>query len=634
MRCSPASWTPRLPRTGTILLATLVALPTAGLLAVPAGAAAVPVERAGGLGLGSAPLLASAIGTLAHGAGPARGEPAACRSSASAAACGLAPVASQPASGGNNSSVSGTWVAAPSVAPNGSALPFPSLRDQAAMAYDPSLGAVVLFGGYNPNRLADGDTWLFDNNTWTDISGSLLNSPPARWGDRLVWDAADGYLMLFGGRNMTQYFNDTWAFTGATWLNLTTTVAPSPRGWYQMAYDALDGYVLLYGGWIGNDPAGTNSSQQVFSDTWSYVGGVWTNLTASVAGAPGPLAHGAMAYDPVLGESVLYGGVAEATFPWACTPDNDAFGYASGTWRNLTGTVGAAIGPLSSVSMVYADPIGELFLFGGVYPTASGGCDSENTTYEFTSGQTTATTDPAGPMGRDEDMLAYDPAENATVLFGGNVNNGGPYLFDTWLYEFNASSGSGGSGGSSGGSGGSGNGGGNGSGNPGTGGSGGSAVPFRLSASASTYAGATPLVVTFSAVPVGSTGPWSYRWSFGDGEIATGPSYVQHTYLSAGTFHPVVVVTDARGDSESVNLSAIAVSGSVGRALVPAAAAPSSSGGPLMLAFLVAGALAGSAAVGAVLVSRWRREDRTEGEALVRALADPDGSETVGADGR
>ncbi|HEY6237801.1 MAG TPA: kelch repeat-containing protein, partial [Thermoplasmata archaeon] len=114
------------------------------------------------------------------------------------------PSVVQPAS---TFATSGTWTdltSQLSAAPSGRAL--------TSMGYDPLLHEIVLFGGYDPFLPAAGDTWTFNASGWTDITSSLATAPPARWGSSLVWDPNAPALVLFGGRDSSSFYNDTWRF--------------------------------------------------------------------------------------------------------------------------------------------------------------------------------------------------------------------------------------------------------------------------------------------------------------------------------------------------------------------------------------------------------------------------------------
>jgi len=67
----------------------------------------------------------------------------------------------------------------------------------AAVAYDPGIGKVVLFGGSDANGHQLSDTWTWDGTAWTKLS--TPTSPPAREGATLGWDPTGRQLVLVGG---------------------------------------------------------------------------------------------------------------------------------------------------------------------------------------------------------------------------------------------------------------------------------------------------------------------------------------------------------------------------------------------------------------------------------------------------
>ena len=68
---------------------------------------------------------------------------------------------------------------------------------------------VVLFGG-GSGGVDQNTTWLWNQMgaTWTLLS--MLQSPPAREGAGMTYDAALQRVILFGGQDNNVYFNDTW----------------------------------------------------------------------------------------------------------------------------------------------------------------------------------------------------------------------------------------------------------------------------------------------------------------------------------------------------------------------------------------------------------------------------------------
>jgi len=81
----------------------------------------------------------------------------------------------------------------------------------------------------------------------------------------MAYDAADGYVLLFGGTesfNSTTSLGDTWEFHAGQWTQLFPSSSPSPRIFASMAYDAADGYVLLFGG-VTVAPSQSTTSQTI-----------------------------------------------------------------------------------------------------------------------------------------------------------------------------------------------------------------------------------------------------------------------------------------------------------------------------------------------------------------------------------
>src|SRR3989441_1275681 len=108
--------------------------------------------------------------------------------------------------------------------------------------------------------------------SWTNITSST--GPSQRSGASMAYDAADGYVILFGGISSSNVFSDTWKFHGGSWTNITPSSSPALDTFPSMAYDAADGYVILFSGLVV-------SSSHVVGETWKYLGGSWTNITSS-----------------------------------------------------------------------------------------------------------------------------------------------------------------------------------------------------------------------------------------------------------------------------------------------------------------------------------------------------------------
>jgi len=168
-----------------------------------------------------------------------------------------------------------------------------------SLTYDAADGYAVLFGGLGSSGSLLNYTWAFKEGEWTNMSSG--SSPPPRWFATMGYDVGDGYVLLFGGQGDSHFLNDTWEFKGGVWTELMPSTSPSARGWASMTYDAADGYVLLFGG------APSTADFPEFNDTWAFKGGEWTNLTPATS--PSDRSDAAMVYDPADGFVMLYSGL-------------------------------------------------------------------------------------------------------------------------------------------------------------------------------------------------------------------------------------------------------------------------------------------------------------------------------------
>jgi len=301
----------------------------------------------------------------------------------------------------------------------------PSPRDVAAMAYDASDGYVVLFGGHNSAGHALSDTWKFQAGTWTRLHPA--HSPPARWGVQMVYDAKDGYVVSFGGQavRFNGYFydsNDTWAFRGGNWTDLTNSSAPTPgsRSFGGFSYDSADGYAVLYGG-IYNL---ANGSTHWFSDTWTFSGRNWTLLPVPATAHPPARYAAMMTYDTSDRHILLFGGYGPSQGVMS-----DTWTFHAGHWKNLS--LATHPGARYAGSATYDSNLSEVFLFGGV--DGSGGWYYD--TWSFHAGAWSLLTI-SGPSARDTFPFVDDRADHCAVLFGGfgqiNVYGSTGRLADTW----------------------------------------------------------------------------------------------------------------------------------------------------------------------------------------------------------
>jgi N-acetylneuraminic acid mutarotase len=231
----------------------------------------------------------------------------------------------------------------------------PSARALQAMAYDPTTGKLIVFGGYD-GRTYYGDTWAYDltANVWTAVSRAGP-APAARQGHSLVYDPGSKNMILFGGFSGRAQYNDTWAYDPATgtWKDLDPEGSlPAARDSQALAYDPDDKVMILFGGW---------STTVQYDDTWAYdpTKNSWTALKTTGVG-PTARALAQMVYDPAIKRLVLFGGgTSSTTF-------NDVwlFDYAEHSWAPTVTTEGTP-SARAGHGLVYDYSNSDIVVFGG-----------------------------------------------------------------------------------------------------------------------------------------------------------------------------------------------------------------------------------------------------------------------------
>jgi hypothetical protein len=228
------------------------------------------------------------------------------------------------------------------------------------MVYDPADGYVLAFSGQflvSGNWVESDQTWAYQAGNWTDITPKLSISPPGRIFAGLAYDAAHSSAVLFGGaaflrsnQSREHYFNDTWTFSGGKWAKVNTSTTPFHRYGLQMTYDAADGYLVLFGGNFQ-----TLTTVHVYSDTWTFVNGTWSRLTP--VESPTARYVGAAAYDNASRKVILFGGQNVQSGSLRGT-----WSYQGGAWTQLNVSGPSA---RWGDSMTYDNSLGAVLLFGG-----------------------------------------------------------------------------------------------------------------------------------------------------------------------------------------------------------------------------------------------------------------------------
>lgn len=283
-------------------------------------------------------------------------------------------------------------------APAANASIFPTARCCQSLAYDPADGYLVAFGGFGANPDGSGnltyhDTWAYADGNWTNLTTAA--APPPSYGGQMVYDAGDGYVLLYGGF-VGSHRGETWGYRGGAWTRTGLSGSPPSTSQGCLAYDALDGYALYFGG--------TNGST-VFNETWSFHAGTWTELAPH--GSPPPLDGCSLTYDSTDRYVVLWGGSGSSG------TTNRTWTFAGGNWTELP----AGPGPSPRVVPFFTDDpaLGGVLLYGG----AVGSHASDSDLWLFAHGTWYPVEQGSSAGLQAAGAAAYDPPERGVALLTG-----------------------------------------------------------------------------------------------------------------------------------------------------------------------------------------------------------------------
>jgi hypothetical protein len=288
----------------------------------------------------------------------------------------------------------------------------PDDRSQVAqMVYYPPTRTVILFGGACLDQLSGlcTDTWSWDGVRWTElhppfsIAGS--NASPGVAYDAIrqelvvpfglatvTWDGtqwtrhensadtsmaalrfagvaqdATGAPILFGGvsydsRLTPTYHNDIYRWDGSFWQKLNVTNPPAARELMQITYDPVRQQTIVYGG-IGCGPATPLSSCPLdyLADTWTWDGNNWTQQHP--AQTPGKRAFGLLSFNPGMQASTLFGGAQLDATGRSAPLVNDTWSWDGTNWMQLSPATSP--GPLIQSMITSYPPDAAVVLFGG-----------------------------------------------------------------------------------------------------------------------------------------------------------------------------------------------------------------------------------------------------------------------------
>ena len=284
-----------------------------------------------------------------------------------------------------------------------------------AMAYVPSVAGVVSIGGARAcgvNVVADSAVWKWDGTRWAAVGTAL----PSRREDALVsFDSRRRVLVLYGGRAASVVHRDTWELTGSAWQRRATASdsGPGPLEHGAMAFDERRGRTVVFGG--------GSRDGRTFNATWEWDGGTWRRSTAR--GPAARVGH-SMAWSSADNAVVLYGGFnASGSF-------RDLWKWDGSSWTRLdsagpAATEGPALVSTERGAVLVGSPVGA--------PT-----DATLGVWRWESPRWVRLDTGAAPAARVGQGLAYDSARRRLVLFGGYFPATNRSSTETWEFDGSA----------------------------------------------------------------------------------------------------------------------------------------------------------------------------------------------------
>ena len=274
------------------------------------------------------------------------------------------------------------------------------------------LNRLVLFGGRDGTEFSD--TWIFDleTQTWREVISEPTPSP--RFGMGAAYDAERQRVLVFGGQG-DRLFNDTWAFDLASesWSLLPVTGAiPGIRYGTSAVIDSdADQLIISHGFAAGR-----------YDDTFAL--DLATNTWADVSPEDRPFKrclHDA-AFDPLTRQMLLFGGCSSPTGP---CPQGDFWSFQAGQWTEIAPT-GDKPAPRLNPALI-VDNQSRVWLIGG---NTDSGYSDDLWQFDLTLGAWTALKSDTAPAPRaSHDALWHN---GQIILFGGQGSNGA--LSDLWIY--------------------------------------------------------------------------------------------------------------------------------------------------------------------------------------------------------
>ncbi|HEX5054579.1 MAG TPA: hypothetical protein VFZ65_22575 [Planctomycetota bacterium] len=291
----------------------------------------------------------------------------------------------------------------------------PGNRAFPAMCWDAAHGYVLMFGGAPINGGVSQQTWSWNGTAWSQIptiappaGGFFMQYPQYT---AMSFHAPDNRVVMVDQ-------GSTWLFTGSNWLlHPAPIVVPLLGGMpchIAMGYDPVSQRTVLY---VGATALGGTMQFVGLTYTWDGLG--WTLRTTATV--PYPWQFPTMAFDPGAGRLVLgtTGNGSSQFFEWT-----------GSNWQQRFPTAAPAAPGVFATDTTHQ----RLVMFDGAMNV------QPNHTWTLANGTLQQLSTPLEPARRFGAAMAYDPLRDRVVLFGGtplwNYGSGTSIAFgDTWEFQ-------------------------------------------------------------------------------------------------------------------------------------------------------------------------------------------------------
>ena len=305
----------------------------------------------------------------------------------------------------------------------------------ASMAQDPATHETILFGGLSGSHILN-QTWTYQNGTWKNISALHHSAPSPVFGAGMTYDPTIKALLLYGGcldANCSESSNYLWEFSAGVWSLLLPSLSPPSLGWPSFSYDPANHEDLLMGGYECPPGSACNASKSLY--LYNATASTWTPLSST--GAPPARWGASLAWDPLYNQSsgalLLFGGANSTTV------SNQSYWYVANSstpWVPLHPTV--APSPREFPALTYDSRDRALLLYGGQECTGISACpNATDTTWTLDSSWSWNNltlgvgTPPTAQVGS---QLSQDPSGEFMDFMGGANRSGAAQNVTWWFF--------------------------------------------------------------------------------------------------------------------------------------------------------------------------------------------------------